>query len=314
MTDQPGSSFLSPAPAPASQSFVERNNISPVLFALVLLLIVFVGYQLVGGLLTLIFVGARVTEENVMLHRLFTMGGQILFMFIPTLVFARLLDLQFSRVFPWRLPKMGETLFAVLSLFFLQEVLQIYLVFQDLIPLPEELKQIIDPAKQLVEETFRLIVSSQSVPELLFVVLVVGVTPGIVEEMLFRGLVQSCFERSTSAILAAFWSGLIFAIFHLNPFSVIPLIALGVFFGMLRALSRSMLLAMTIHFLNNALAVIVTHFKIDEQLVAGAEKGGEANIPMLLGQLVLSGGLFALTFSWYMRLTQTSVPDEEQKA
>jgi len=71
---------------------------------------------------------------------------------------------------------------------------------------------------------------------------------------------------------------------------------------------------MTIHFLNNALAVIVTHFKIDEQLVAGAEKGGEANIPMLLGQLVLSGGLFALTFSWYMRLTQTSVPDEEQKA
>lgn len=314
MTDQSGSSYLSPAPEPAPQSFVERYQISPVLYALVVLLFVFVAYQLVGGLLTLLFVGARVTEENVTLHRVFTMGGQILFMFIPTLVFARLFDLQFSRVFPWRLPKAGETLFAVLSLFFLQEVLQIYMVFQDLIPLPQELKEIVDPAKQLVEETFRLIVSSKGVPELLVVVLVVSVTPGIVEEMLFRGLVQSCFERSTSALRAAVWSGLIFAIFHLNPFSLLPLIVLGVFFGMLRARSRSMILAMTIHFLNNAFAVIVTHFKIDERLVAGVERGGEANLPMLLSQLVISGGLFALTFSWYMRLTRNSVADDEQKA
>lgn len=304
MTEQPGSVSPQPETLPVQQSFAERYRISPVLFALVVLLLVFVSYQVVGGLLTLLFVGSRVTSENVMLHRIFTMAGQILFIFIPTLVFARLFDLRFSRIFPWRMPRGGETIFAVLSLFFLQEVLQIYLLFQDRIPFPDELNKIIEPAKQMIEEMFRTLVSSRGVPELLFVVLVVAVTPAIVEEFLFRGLVQGCFARSTSPGRAAFWAGLIFGVFHFNPFSVVPLIALGVFFGMLRYRSQSMILAMTIHFLNNGLAVVVTHFNIDEKLVAGAEKGVEANLLMLLTQLVLGLVLFGLTFTWYWRLTK----------
>lgn len=304
MSEQPGGVLPRPENDPVPQSFAERYRISPVLFALVVLFAIFVSFQVVGGLLTLLFVGARVTAENVMLHRVFTMAGQLLFIFLPTLVFARLFDLRFSRVFPWRVPRAGETLFAILSLFFLQEVLQIYLLFQDRIPFPEELRKIIDPAKQMVEEMFRTLVSSKSPPELLFVVLVVAVTPAIVEEFLFRGLVQSCFGRSVSPGRAAFWAGLIFGVFHFNPFSVIPLIALGIFFGMLRYRSESMILAMTVHFLNNALAVVITHFNVDEKLVAGAEKGAEANMLMLLTQLVLALTLFSLTFSWYWRLTK----------
>lgn len=308
MSQQPGSIPTPPDISPVPQSFAERYHISPVLFALVVLLAIFVSYQVVGGLLTLLFVGSRVTPDNVMLHRVFTMVGQILFIFIPTLVFARLFDLRFSRVFPWRMPRGGETIFAVLSLFFLQEVVQIYMIFQDRIPFPEELRKIIDPAKQMIEEMFRTLVSSKGAPELLFVVLVVAVTPAIVEELLFRGLVQSCFERSTTPGRAAFWAGLIFGIFHFNPFAVLPLIALGIFFGMLRYRSQSMILAMTIHFLNNGLAVVVTHFSIDDKLVAGADKGMEANVPMLLTQLVLSLALFGLTFSWYWRLTKQPAP------
>ncbi|HCA81181.1 MAG TPA: hypothetical protein DEP53_15730 [Bacteroidetes bacterium] len=304
MSEQPGSVSPPPEIEPVQQSFAERYRISPVLFALIVLFAIFVSYQIVGGLLTLLFVGSRVTTDNVMLHRVFTMVGQIFFIFLPTLVFARLLDLRFSRVFPWRVPRGGETLFAILSLFFLQEVLQIYLLFQDRIPFPEELRKIIDPAKQMIEEMFRTLVSSKSPPELLFVVLVVAVTPAVVEEFLFRGLVQSCFERSVSPGRAAFWAGLIFGVFHFNPFAVVPLIALGIFFGMLRYRSQSMILAMTVHFLNNALAVVITHFNVDEKLVAGAEKGAEANILMLLTQLVLALTLFGLTFSWYWRLTK----------
>lgn len=304
MSEQPGSVMPPPEPHPIPQSFVERYSISPILFTLVVLFAIFVSYQVVGGVLTILFVGSRVTPENVMLHRVFTMAGQILFIFFPTIVFARLFDLQFLRVFPWRVPRGGETLFAILSLFFLQEVLQIYLLFQDRIPFPEELRRVIDPAKQMIEEMFRILVSSKSLPELLFVVLVVAVTPAIVEEFLFRGLVQSCFERSVTPIRAALWTGLIFGVFHFNPFAVVPLIALGVFFGMLRYRSQSMILAMTVHFLNNGLAVVVAHFKIDDKLVAGADKGAEANILMLLSQLVLALTLFGLTFSWYWRLTK----------
>jgi membrane protease YdiL (CAAX protease family) len=295
-------------PPPAPLSFLERHSISPVLFAFVCLLIVFVLYQVVGGLLTLLFVGTRVTPDNVMMHRIFTMTGQVLFILIPTIFFARLLDNRFTGVFPWRMPRVGETIFAVLSLLFLQEVMQIYMYFQDRIPLPRGLQDIIDPAKQMVEEMFRVLVSANNVPELLFVILVVGITPAIVEELFFRGLVQSSFERRMNTTRAAIWTGVIFGFFHFNPFSLIPLIVLGIFFGILRMRSKSMVIAMTVHFLNNGFAVVVAYFQVDDKMVIGTTKGGEINPVAILSQLFLFLMLFVVAFSSYLRTTNEVHP------
>jgi uncharacterized protein len=292
-----------PPGPPSTPTFLERYSISPVLFAFVCLLIVFVLYQLVGGFITLLVVGSKVTPENVMMHRIFTMAGQILFILLPTIVFARLLDRRFSGVFPWRMPNIGESVFAVLSLMFLQEVLQIYLFFQDRIPLPEKLKDIVEPAKQLVEEMFRTLVSAHSVPELLLVVLVVSITPAIVEELLFRGLVQSSLERRTSPTRAAIWTGVIFGLFHFNPFALVPLVVLGCFFGILRMRSKSIVIAMTLHFINNGLAVVVSYFNIDDKMVMGASKGVDINPGALLAQFFLFSMLFVVSFSSYLRAT-----------
>ena len=292
-----------PSPPPEAKSFVERYSISPVLFAFVSLLIVFILYQLVGGFLTLLLVGSKVTPENVMMHRIFTMVGQILFILVPTIVFARLLDRRFAGVFPWRMPQVGETIFAALSLLFLQEVMQIYMFFQDRIPLPQVLKDIVDPAKQMMEEMFRTLVSAHSASELLFVVLVVSITPAVVEELLFRGLVQSSFERRMKPMRAAIWTGVIFGFFHFNPFALVPLIVLGCFFGVLRTRSKSMVIAMTVHFLNNGLAVVVSFFQMDDKMVIGATKGVDINPAAILAQLFLFSMLFVVAFSSYLRAT-----------
>lgn len=302
---------LQPPSLPQASTFLERHAISPVLFAFVSLLVVFVLYQLVGGFLTLLLVGSKVTPDNVMMHRIFTMAGQILFILVPTIVFARLLDHRFARVFPWRMPQVGETIFAVLSLLFLQEVMQIYMFFQDRIPLPQGLKEIVDPAKQMVEEMFRILVSANSVPELVFVVLVVSITPAIVEELLFRGLVQSSFERRIKPTRSAIWTGVIFGFFHLNPFALVPLIVLGCFFGILRMRSKSMVIAMTVHFLNNGLAVVVSFFEMDDKMVIGATKGVDINPAAILAQLFLFSMLFVVTFSSYLRATsEVHAPNE----
>jgi membrane protease YdiL (CAAX protease family) len=292
-----------PSPPPEARSFVERHAISPVLFAFVSLLIVFVLYQLVGGFLTLLFVGSRVTPENVMMHRVFTMAGQVLFILLPTIVFARLLDRRFAGVFPWRMPQVGETIFAVLSLLFLQEVMQIYMFFQDRIPLPQGLKNIVDPAKQMMEEMFRTLVSAHGATELIVVVLVVSITPAIVEELLFRGLVQSSFERRMKPLRAAIWTGVIFGFFHFNPFALVPLVVLGCFFGVLRMRSKTMVIAMTVHFLNNGLAVVVSFFQMDDKMVIGATKGVDINPAAILAQLFLFSMLFVVAFSSYLRAT-----------
>jgi hypothetical protein len=302
VSDAPEVTPTTAAP-PVQLSFVERFRISPIVFASMSLVVVFFFYQIVGGFLTLFFVGTKVTAANVTMHRIFTMGGQILFLLLPALILARLLDTKFSSVFPWRKPHVGETLFAVLSLLFLQEAMQIYLFFQDRIPLPRVIEKYVAPARQMLEEMFRILVSAKDIPELLFVVLVVAITPAIVEELLFRGLIQNCFERRLVPLRAAVWTGVIFGLFHFNPFQLVPLIILGCFFGILRMRSRSMIIAMTVHFLNNALAVVVTYFEVDDKMVIGATKGTDINTASLLAQMLLFVMLFVVSFSSYLRLT-----------
>jgi hypothetical protein len=284
-------------------SFIERNNLSPIAFALTCLVVIFILYQVVGGTLTFFLVGTKVTLENVMQHRSLTLVGQTLFLLLPTLLFARLLDRKFSAVFPWRMPKVSETIFASLGLLFLQESFQIYLFFQDRIPLPEDLRKVIEPIKQMIEEMFRTIVSAQSLPELLFVILVVAITPAIIEELLFRGLVQTSFERVLRPARAALITGIIFGAFHFNPFAIVPLMGLGWYFGYLRMRSKSIVLAMTVHFLNNVIAVVVAYFQMDDQMVIGASKGPDINTPAIIAQLFLFIALFVVSFSSYLRVT-----------
>ena len=284
-------------------SFVERTKVSPIAFALLCLLGVFILYQVIGGVLTYFLIGAKVTVQNVMAQRTFTMVGQTVFILVPTLLFAKLLDRKLSAVFPWRMPRIGETVFATLGLLFLQEVFQIYLFFQDRIPLPETLRKMIDPLKHLIEEMFRILVSAHSIPELLFVILVVAVTPAIVEELLFRGLIQSSFERAVKPVWAAIITGIIFGAFHFNPFAIVPLIVLGCYFGILRMRSKSLVITMTVHFLNNLTAVVVAYFSVDDKMIIGATQGPEVNTAAILVQLVLFLGLFVLSFGSYLRLT-----------
>ncbi|MBM4159575.1 MAG: CPBP family intramembrane metalloprotease [Ignavibacteria bacterium] len=286
-------------------SFLQRYNISPAAFALICLFLIFLLYQVVGGTLTFFLIGTRVTPENVMQHRTLTIVGQTLFILLPTLLFARLLSRKASAVFPWRMPRVGETIFASLGLIFLQEVFQIYLFFQDRIPLPEDIQRLVEPLKEMIQEMFKTLVSSQTVPELLFVILVVAVAPAVIEELLFRGLIQSSFERVITPARAALITGIIFGAFHFNPFAIIPLMILGWYFGYLRMRSKSIVLAMTVHFLNNVLAVVVAYFRMDDQMVLGATEGSDINMPMILAQLFLFLALFTVSFSSYLRVTSS---------
>ncbi|MEX2117378.1 MAG: CPBP family intramembrane glutamic endopeptidase [Bacteroidota bacterium] len=289
---------------PEEQSFVERHHIHPIVFAVVSLFIVFVLYQLVAGTLTFLIVGGgTVTRENVTEIRLLTMVGQLVCILLPTLFLARLLSRKMSTVFGWRIPSVAETVYALLGLFFLQQIFQIYLFFQDLIPLPEVLRNVLDPFKKMIEDMFRELVQAESLPELFFVVLVVAFVPAIVEELLFRGLIQKSLEKVLPGIQAAVLAGTIFGLYHFNPFAVIPLVGLGCYFGLLRYRSESVIIAMTAHFLNNALAAIAVYFSMESEMIVGAKETAERNIGAVLLQLLLYVSLFLLTFFAYLRST-----------
>jgi hypothetical protein len=283
-------------------SFVDRNQINPIAFVLFCLAGIFLIYFM-GSVVVMLLVGANITRESVWQHRLLTMLGHLFFFFGPSLICARLIATNLKELFPWRVPSFREAFFGLLGLFWLQQVFQIVLHFQEQIPLPEELKRVIDPIRESVEATLREMVRAESLPELGFVILVVAIVPAIVEELLFRGFVQGSFQRRFTPLSAILFSGVIFAFFHLNPFSLVPLIGLGLYFGFLRYRSDSIIIAMTAHFLNNVLAVLAVYFGLGEEVTIGTASGIEPNTAALVAQLVLLSMLFAVTLSAYIRVT-----------
>jgi membrane protease YdiL (CAAX protease family) len=73
------------------------------------------------------------------------------------------------------------------------------------------------------------------------------------EEFLFRGVVQQGLSRGSGRPLeAVFLSGLVFALFHLNPVSFLALLELGIFFGLLYQRTGSLVPGIVAHATQNA--------------------------------------------------------------
>jgi membrane protease YdiL (CAAX protease family) len=284
-------------------SFVDRHAVHPLLFAFVSLVIIFFLYQVGGGVLTFLVAGATsIARDNVRTIRWLMLVGQLGFILIPTLLLARLFVARLHLVFQFRVPGLRESTLALIALFSLQRVFEAYMFFQDQVPLPELLRDIIEPMKKLFEELTRVLVRADSPEELLVVILVVAVVPSIVEELLFRGLIQKVFERLMSPVVAAVLAGTIFGLYHVNPFELLPLIGLGVFFGLIRYRSQSLWLPMSAHFFNNLMAVLASYYGLnDENLLTATQT--TVGMPTMVFELVAFTVLFIVTFVAYLQLT-----------
>ncbi len=268
-------------------STIDRLGILPWVYALIVLCVIFFSYQIIGSIISLlIFKTTQITQENVQGVRLQTALAQIFLMLIPTLILARLQTKDFRSLFRFNAPTFKSVIFAIIGVFALQQVLQVYLFFQDQIPLPHVIKPQIEEIRKMIEEIYRVLITSHSIAELLFVIVVVALIPSICEELLFRGLVQRNFERSSPRWwIGIVITGIIFGAYHLNPFSLIPLIALGIYFGYIVYHSKSIVVAMIAHFFNNAIAVVAAYFSIGEEMV-GTLAAGTMTIPVIIGNFI----------------------------
>jgi uncharacterized protein len=284
-------------------SWIDRHAIHPLAFAFTSLGFIFFLYQIGGGLLMFLVVGATsVTQDNVWTMRWLTLIGQLSFILVPTLFLTRMFASRLREVFQLRVPGMLESTLALLSLFSLQRVFEAYMFFQERIPLPEILREVIEPIKKMFEELTRVLLRADSPAELFVVVVVVAVVPAIVEELLFRGLIQKIFERLMSPVVSAVLAGTIFGLFHVNPFEIVPLVGLGVFFGLLRYRSQSLLVPVAAHFFNNLMAVFASYYNMDDNRLMTAAQT-TSGTPVMIFEFIAFASLFFLTFVLYLRLT-----------
>ena len=96
--------------------------------------------------------------------------------------------------------------------------------------------------------------------QLLFNVIFIGLATAIVEEFMFRGVMQTVFEKWTKNTHVAIWiTAILFSAFHMEFFGFLPRMMLGVLFGYFVAWSGSIWTSVWAHFINNGTAVVVTY-------------------------------------------------------
>lgn len=122
--------------------------------------------------------------------------------------------------------------------------------------------------------------------------------PGIAEELLFRGVLQGSL-RGLGAGAAVLVSGILFALFHVDPVHVVGVLPLGLFLAWV-AQRSSTLVTIFAHVMNNTLAVIAM------QSPAFDVGYGTSN-PLPASWLVASLALFSIALLVILRQTRATV-------
>lgn len=114
------------------------------------------------------------------------------------------------------------------------------------------------PVSEAYLETMQNLITVQE-KGLWFTIFVVGVLPGICEEVMFRGFILSALRKK------GLWYGIIlsavlFGAFHLDPFRFIPVTLLGIWLGYIAVKTNSLFIPILAHFAQNSLAILITNY------------------------------------------------------
>ncbi len=279
--------------------------ISPIAAAIIGLVGGFFLYQIVGGVITLLIFGMDMKSAPVNALRLMTTGGQILFILLPALVFAKWFYEDVSTIIRIKIPRWEEVGLFILGIIILTPLLQNYLYIQNYIfeylakisPFVNHVKSLFDSLDKLVENTYGDLLSAHNILEGIFVVIVVSVVPALCEETMFRGFIQKSFEFKLKPFWAALITAVFFGVYHFNPYGLIPLIGLGLYFGFAAYTSNSIFIPMILHFLNNFAAVILYFvFGNDELINTTVESSADLKSSILVFSILLIAFISVIIF------------------
>lgn len=115
-------------------------------------------------------------------------------------------------------------------------------------------------SEEAAAELTKAFTASASISDLFLNLIVVAIIPAIAEELLFRGALQHfftfCFKNIHVAVMI---SAALFSAFHGQIYGFMPRWVLGILLGYLFAYSGSVWPGVLVHFLNNAMALVIPY-------------------------------------------------------
>lgn len=109
---------------------------------------------------------------------------------------------------------------------------------------------------QNLNESFEMVMEQP----FLIILLVIAVMPAIGEEILFRGFLMGSLKERLGGKWALVISALVFGAFHMSLVKLLPTALLGVSFAYIVQQTGSIYVTMALHFINNAVSVLVMKF------------------------------------------------------
>jgi membrane protease YdiL (CAAX protease family) len=294
------------------ESYSPYPLISPIAAAFLGLIGGFILYQFVGGLLTVLIFGFNLDTAPVNSIRLITIFGQIFFIMLPAILFSKWIYGDISKIISLKLPDWKELSLYILGIIILTPLLQSYLYIQNYFveqlaahsQFINSIKTLLDSLNELIEKTFGNLMSAQNIPEMLLVVFTISVVPAVCEEIMFRGYIQRSFGFKLRPYLAVLVTAIFFALYHFNPYGLIPLAALGFYFGFAAYKSQSLVIPMILHFLNNFFAVMLYFIIGDDELINSSVSDSSSlnmNIQYFFLMLFLFMGLIFFIRQYYKK-------------
>jgi membrane protease YdiL (CAAX protease family) len=160
--------------------------------------------------------------------------------------------------FPWLL----IALIFVITLLS-QPLIELLTAFNQRLQLPHFLNSLqkwIEETEKAAEATTMLLLQMKTIWDMLWRLLVIGLLTAIGEEFMFRGVLQTIFERWTKSVHASIWiTAILFSAIHMEFFGFLPRMMLGVLFGYFVAWSGSIWTSVWAHFINNGTAVVALY-------------------------------------------------------
>ncbi len=296
----------------------QQYNISPVGAAFLVLFVSFFLYQLVGGLLTFQFVGLQITKENAGYVRLFTSISQIIFMLVLSILFAKIIYNDFTNTFKARMFSPVELLISIVGLVIVVFASQVYLYIQshyiELIksssPAFKKILDFFDSLDKMVQKSYIELLAMDNFLDYVSIVISIALVPAFCEEFLFRGFVQSSFEKRLNIFWTIVITSIIFAIFHFNPFALLPLFALGAYFSYVVYLTDSIFISVILHFLNNFFTITIFAIYRTEDVISAKP---EANFSLTYMYAALIFSAFLLGFTLLILKQQVNKRKNQKK-
>jgi uncharacterized protein len=247
---------------------VQQQRISP-LRQLVLLLGLY-GFGILFGTILIAVIGklvlnipllqldaALMSPDYVQFTRVAQVVGSFFELVFPILIFGLIVNRKPLKYVDFSSMISGKQFFLVVLIAFAGLVATDAIgAFNEWIPIPKAAAIYFKQMEDSFDDQITVLASMKTTADFIISLIVLAFLPAMFEEMFFRGALQ---QTMISVTRNAFWgiliTSILFSARHLSYYGFLPRVFLGGVLGYIFYYSKNIWLNITVHFLNNAIAL-----------------------------------------------------------